>query len=102
FYWPEVADPNPVPGTHPLYEGANHVWRSWAFGAGTPGAIPQDTTPNVAEYLANCPEFTTFDVLRQCGDFQPMGAALTGADFGADRAGGSVSWIARNAADHGT
>ena len=59
FYWPQAGDPNPVPGTHPIYNGAQHVWRSWAFGAGTPGAVPQDTTPNVADYEARCPEFVT-------------------------------------------
>ena len=32
-----------------------HVWRTWAFGAGTPGAVPQSTTPNIAFYEANCP-----------------------------------------------
>ena len=31
----------------------------WAFGAGTAGQVPQDTTPNIADYEANCPEFVT-------------------------------------------
>src|SRR5262249_59011661 len=57
FYWPQIGDPNPTPGTHPIYEGAKHVWRSLAFGAGTPRAVPQDTTPNIGDYLTNCPEF---------------------------------------------
>jgi len=34
FYWPQIADPNPVTGAHPIYSGAQHVWRTWAFGAG--------------------------------------------------------------------
>ena len=59
FYWPQIGDPNPSPGTHPIYSGAQHVWRTWAFGAGTPGHVPQDTTPNIAGYEANCPEFVT-------------------------------------------
>ena len=28
FYWPQIADPNPAPGTHPIYSGARHVWRT--------------------------------------------------------------------------
>jgi hypothetical protein len=102
FYWPQIGDPNPAPGTHPIYSGAQHVWRSWAFGAGTPGQVPQDTTPNVADYLANCPELTTFVLPSTCGDFQPMGADLTGTAFGTDRSGGSISWLARDGGDHGT
>ena len=35
FYWPQVGDPNPTPGTHPIYSGARHVWRTLAFGGGT-------------------------------------------------------------------
>jgi hypothetical protein len=59
FYWPQIGDPNPEPGTHPIYNGGAHVWRTWAFGAGTPGAVPQDKVPNIAFYEANCPEFVT-------------------------------------------
>jgi plasmid stability protein len=126
FYWPQVGDPNPVPGTHPIYSGAKHVWRSWAFGAGTPHAVPQDTTPNVADYEANCPEFVVSGAQDGCGDYQPLGGPycdglhpappapdlypdctnqpgdLTGTVYGTDRSGGSISWIARDSADHGT
>jgi hypothetical protein len=110
FYWPQIGDPNPVPGTHPIYNGGLHVWRSWAFGAGTPGAVPQDTTPNVADYEANCPEFVTSGATATCGDYRPLGGPagpntagdLTGDDYGADRAGGSISFMARDGADHGT
>ena len=110
FYWPQVADPNPLPGTHPIYSGAQHVWRTWAFGAGTPGQVPQDTTPNIAFYEENCPEFITSGANPACGDYQPLGGPqgantpgdLTGTVYGADRTGGSISWIARNRADHGT
>ena len=73
FYLPQVADPNPPDGAHPIFAGAQHVWRTWAFGAGTPGAVPQDTNPNIAFYEANCPEFTTFGADPNCGDYQPMG-----------------------------
>ena len=116
FYWPQIADPNPVAGAHPIYSGAQHVWRTWAFGAGTPGAVPQDKDPNIAFYEANCPEFTVFGGDPNCGDYQPMGGAavadpqnnrtapgdLTGTFYGSGRTGGSVSWLARNKTDHGT
>ena len=121
FYWPQVGDPNPTPGTHPLYSGAQHVWRSLAFGAGTFGAVPQDTTPNIADYEANCPEFVTGGGTSGCGDYRPLGGPycdniaatpdptcanepgdLTGTAYGSDRTGGSISWIARVSADHGT
>ncbi len=118
FYWPQIGDPNPVPGTHPIYNGGNHVWRTWAFGAGTPDQVPQDTTPSIADYEANCPEFVTFGGTAGCGDYQPLGGPvvhnpdgtlnhdvagdLTGAVYGPDRTGGSMSWLARDSADHGT
>jgi hypothetical protein len=115
FYWPQIGDPNPVPGTHPIYSGGFHVWRTWAFGAGTPGMVPQDTTPNVADYEANCPEFVTPGNAAACGDYRPLGGPLctgaacvnapgdlTGTVYGADRTGGSSSFIARDGADHGT
>jgi hypothetical protein len=123
FYWPQIADPNPAPGTHPIYSAAKSVWRSWAFGAGTFGQVPQDTTPNIADYEANCPEFTTGGGTQGCGDYRPLGGPycdgvaatpdppcanqpsdLTGTVYGTDRspAGGTVSWISRDSYDHGT
>ena len=110
FYWPQIGDPNPLPGTHPIYNGAQHVWRSWAFGAGTPGMVPQDTTPNIADYEANCAEFVTAGNTPTCGDYLPLGGPqgsgmagdLTGSVYGSDRTGGSISWLARDGADHGT
>jgi hypothetical protein len=103
FYWPQIGDPNPPTGAHPIFSGLQHVWRSWAFGAGAnPTAVPQDTTPAIAQYEANCPEFTAFSNTPGCGDFQPMGGDLTSATYGSDRTGGSISWLARNKADHGT
>jgi hypothetical protein len=113
FYWPQVGDPNPVTFngqvTHPIYNGAQHVWRSWAFGAGHT-SVPQQTTPDIAGYEANCPEFVHPGDDPTCGDYQPLGGPaganqpgdLTGTVYGADRAGGSISWIARDGADHGT
>ncbi len=126
FYWPQISDPNPATGTHPIYSGAKHVWRTWAFGAGTPRAVPQDKVPNIAFYEANCPEFTVFGGDQNCGDYQPLGGPycdgivpappapdpipscinqpgdLTGTVYGGDRTGGSISWLARSGADHGT
>src|SRR5436309_501326 len=110
FYWPQIADPNPPAGAHPIFSGGNHVWRTWSFGAGTPGAVPQDKTPNVAFYEANCQEFTVSFNNPICGDYQPLGGpagantagSLTGTFYGADRTGGSMSWLARNKTDHGT
>ncbi len=110
FYWPQTGDPNPVPGTHPIYEGAQHVWRSWAFGAGHPGDVPQDTTPDIAGYEANCPEFVTSGASAACGDYRALGGPggagnagdLTSTLYGSDRTGGSISWISRDSYDHGT
>jgi hypothetical protein len=126
FYWPQVSDPNPAPGTHPLYSGAQHVWRSWAFGAGHPTTSgSQDTIPDIAFYEANCQEFVVSSADSRCGDFRPLGGPmcevpptppravplptcpgtsgdLTSAVYGSDRTGGAISWIARDSADHGT
>lgn len=126
FYWPQVGDPNPVPGTHPIYSGARHVWRTWAFGAGHAGNVPQDTTPDIAGYEANCPEFVVSGAQQGCGDYRPLGGPycdgivpappapdpipscinqpgdLAGTVYGTDRSGGTISWIARDGADHGT
>jgi hypothetical protein len=109
FYWPQAGDPNPVPGTHPIYEGGLHVWRSWAFGAGHT-SVPQQTTPDIAYYEANCQEFVTSGAKAGCGDYQPLGGPqgantlgdLTGTMYGSDRTGGSMSFIARGGKDHGT
>jgi hypothetical protein len=109
FYWPQISDPNPPAGTHPIFQGFQHVWRSWAFGAGHV-STPQQTTPDIAGYEANCPEFVTAGNSPACGDYQPLGGAaganttgdLTGTAYGADRTGGFVSWLARDGADHGT
>jgi len=121
FYWPQIGDPNPATGTHPIYSGARHVWRSWAFGAGHAGNVPQDTSPDVAGYEANCPEFVASASQVGCGDFRPLGGPycdglstpptpsctnepgdLAGTVYGTDRAGGTISWLSRDAIDHGT
>jgi hypothetical protein len=126
FYWPQIGDPNPVSGAHPIYSGGQSVWRTWAFGAGTAGHVPQDKTPDIAGYEAKCPEFVTGGGQDGCGDYRPLGGPfcdgihpappatdpipdctnqpnqLTGTAYGTDRSGGSMSWLARDGADHGT
>src|SRR2546421_3412036 len=116
FYWPQIGDPNPLPGTHPIYSGAKHVWRTWAFGAGHAGNVPQDTTPDIATYEASCQEFVVGGDTLGCGDYRPLGGPfcegaaacvnapgdLTGTVYGSDRSGGSISWLARDGTDHGT
>jgi hypothetical protein len=81
-------------------------------------------TPDIAGYEANCPEFVVSGAQDGCGDYRPLGGPycdglastttipscinqpgdLTGTVYGAasDRGGGSISWIARVSADHGT
>jgi hypothetical protein len=125
FYWPQISDPNPPAGTHPIFSGAKHVWRTWAFGAGKPHAVPQDKSPDIAGYEKTCPEFTAFSNDPNCGDYQPLGGPycenpptppatptypacingpgdLTGTGYGTDRSGGVISWLARVSTDHGT
>ncbi len=123
FYWPQVGDPNPTPGTHPIYSGARHVWRTLAFGGGTATQTgPQPTTPNIAFMEANCQEFVTPSTKLGCGDYRPMGGPycdglestaaipscidqpgdLAGTFYGTDRQGLVVSWVARSGSDHGT
>jgi hypothetical protein len=73
-------------------------------------SVPQQTTPDIAGYEANCPEFVTSGASAACGDYQPLGGPsganqpgdLTGSVYGTDRAGGFVSWMARDGSDHGT
>jgi hypothetical protein len=76
FYWPQIGDPNPAPGTHPIYEGGKHVWRSWAFGGGHPGNVPQDSAPDIAFYEANCQEFVVPAATSACGDYRPLGGPM--------------------------
>ncbi len=128
FYWPQISDPNPplfngagvcnqqLPGcvrTHPIYSGLQHVWRSWAFGAGSSITVPQQVTPDIANYEANCPDF--FATPTTCGDFQPLGGPvgtnspgdLTGtgggsSPYGTTRPGSQISWVSRRGADRST
>src|SRR5262249_39228328 len=126
-YWPPISDPNPPARTHPIFSGARHVWRTWAFGAGTPHAVPQNSSPDIAGYEANCQEFTVSGTDPDCRDYQPLGGPyceappappatptfpacinqpgdLSGTTYGpaGDRSGGPLSFLARTTADHGT
>ena len=123
FYWPQVGDPNPTPGTHPIYSGArarlaDACVRRRHGHADRPAAI--DSEHRLLE--ANCPEFVTPGTQLGCGDYRPMGGPycdgvastttipscinqpgdLAGTFYGADRTGLVVSWVARDSADHGT
>src|SRR5207237_8691463 len=116
---------SPVPTlptvAHLFFVVLHHVWLSWACGAGAdPTSVPQNTTPAIATYEANCADLTTDGT--GCGDFQPLGGPycdglsstttipscgntpgdLTGTVYGSDRGGGAISWLARNKTDHGT
>jgi hypothetical protein len=98
FYKPQLGDPT-VSGT--MFSGLQHVWRTQDFG-GDQGTLE-----------ANCPEFTVSAATPSCGDFKPLGdpsgtggnakaGDLTGAGYGADRAGGYVVAIARTSGDNST
>jgi hypothetical protein len=86
FYFPIITDPV-VHGT--MYAGLNHVWRT--LDSGGPQA-----------YLdQHCNEFTG-DFTVQCGDWVPLdGSTLTGSARGT-RAGGVITWVARDTSDAGT
>src|SRR5439155_23801219 len=100
FYPPITADPSKTTAGS-IFQGSMSVWRSQDWGG--------DQT-----YLeTHCPEFTTASNNPSCGDFTrigPSGATdLTGAAYGADRAGscntvgtGCVAAIERAPSNTGT
>ena len=93
FYPPIINDPNPAMAGS-IFQGSFSVWRTQDWGGNR-------------DYLeANCPEFTTSAVQPGCGDFvrigEPGTTDLTSATYGASRAGGAVSWIARAPQNTGT
>jgi hypothetical protein len=93
FYPPIIADPNPAQAKS-IFQGSQSVWRTQNWGG------------DQAYLEANCPEFTTSAANPACGDFVRIGPAgatdLTSAAYGADRAGGFVSRIARTPSNTGT
>jgi hypothetical protein len=93
FYPPIMSDPNPA-NAQTIYEGSFSVWRT------------QDWGGSQAFLEANCNDFLLSSVPPTCGDFVPLGPAgatdLTAVNYGADRTGGAVAWIARAPSDTGT
>jgi len=97
FYPPVIADPNPATAGS-IFQGSFSVWRT------------QDWGGNQAYLEANCPEFTTFAGQPGCGNFVPIGPAgatdltdtFVNNNYGADRRGGAVAWIARAPQNTGT
>ena len=96
FYPPIISDPNSA-NAQTIYEGSFSVWRT------------QDWGGSQAFLEANCNDFTLSTIPPTCGDFVPLGPAgatdLTDsfvANYGADRRGGAVAWIARAPSDTGT
>jgi len=93
FYPPIMSDPNPA-NAQTIYEGSFSVWRT------------QDWGGSQSFLEANCNDFLLSSVPPTCGDFVPLGPAgatdLTAVNYGADRTGGAVAWIARAPSDTGT
>jgi hypothetical protein len=80
FYAPLIAAPQ-VPGT--VYEGLQHVWRTTDDGGDRAWLDSHCSETDPARY----------DPTAICGDFQPIGADLTGSSFG-DRSGFYIGAIA--------
>ena len=96
FYPPIISDPNPANATT-IYEGSFSVWRT------------QDWGGSQAFLEANCNDFNLSSIPLTCGDFVPLGPSgatdLTDSfavNYGADRRGGAVAWMARAPSDTGT
>jgi len=95
FYFSIITDPV-VHAT--MFAGMQHVYRTKTQGVGA---------RSLAAFRANCNEFTGVDPLGTCGDWVPLGdpspnGELTGSDYGTDRAGIDVAWVARYEKDSGT
>ncbi len=90
FYVPIISDPK-VSGT--MFVGTATVYRTKTHGMGS---------FTLAQFRAQCNEFTGVDTLGQCGDWVTIGAtSLTSASLGT-WAGGSVAAVQRTAADTST
>src|SRR5206468_1110155 len=96
FYPPIISDPNSA-NAQTIYQGSFSVWRT------------QDWGGNQAFLEANCNDFFLSSIPPTCGDFVPLGPAgatdLTDSfvvNYGSDRRGGAVAWIARAPSDTGT
>ena len=73
FYWPQIGDPNPAAGHAPDLLGRAARLADLGVRRRHAGAVPQDTTPDIAFYEANCPEFVTSAAQAGCGDYRPLG-----------------------------
>ena len=112
FYWPQIGDPNPPTGAHPIFSGlaarlalvglrrrcepdrcaAGHDARTSPTTRRTAPSSRRSATSPVA---ATSSRWAARRAANTSGD-------LTGTVYGSDRTGGSISWLARNKADHGT
>ena len=89
--------------------------------SGAPGRSGPDTsrprrqtTPDIAGYEANCPEFVTSGASPACGDYRPLGGPPARCATTRRRRphrhrptaptapAAPISWLARDGADHGT
>jgi hypothetical protein len=87
FYVPFIADPR---AAGRAFIGLEHVWRT-------------DTNGGDQAYLeAHCNALHLDPNRKACGDWKPMGANLTGSDFGQSRLGHYVVATTRAASDSGT
>ena len=89
FYVPWISDPT-VSKT--LFTGGTHVWRTKTDGQGT---------MTMAQFNQHCNEWTG-DFAVTCGDWQPLGAALTSTFYGADKSGGDIVALQRASSDSST
>jgi hypothetical protein len=96
FYTPIITDPT-VSGT--MYAGATVVWRTKTWGVGN---------RSLADFRANCNEFTGSDPANTCGDWAILSSdyLLTygppNSGYGSDRTGGNISAVARASGDNST
>ena len=87
FYSPFIADPN-VPGR--VFTGLQHVWRS------------DDNGGSEASLGSDCNALALNPDREPCGDWQPLGADLTGPAFGTTKSGNYVVADERAPSDNST
>ena len=123
FYWPQIGDPNPTPGTHPIYCGREARLADAGVRRRHSAGTSRRTRPGHRGLRGELPGVRDRRAPRHgCGDYRPLGGPycdglastptipscinqpgdLTGTVYGSDRTGGSISWLARDSADHGT
>ena len=121
FYWPQIGDPNPVAGHAPDLLGRaarladlgvrRRPRRARAAGHDAGHRRLRGELPGVRDLgrrsrLRRLPAARRAVLRRLAARAIPsctnQPGDLTGTVYGADRAGGSISWLARDGADHGT